>query len=88
MKKFAQIVENKVHWIFEAEEKPEFAPYIQLVEITGRDDVKEGWYYNEGNFSEIDLNPTLAPEPADPEKVAMAEAIADFEARLSALENK
>jgi len=34
------------------------------------------------------LNPTTIAEPIDVEKVAMAEAIIDLEARLSVLENK
>lgn len=34
------------------------------------------------------LNPPIINEPIDYEKVAMAEAIIDLEARLSALENK
>jgi len=31
MKKFAQILYNKAHWVFEAEVKPEFSPDIVLV---------------------------------------------------------
>lgn len=34
------------------------------------------------------LNPQIIVEPLDTEKVAMAEAIIDLEARLSVLENK
>lgn len=51
--KFAQICDNRVHWIFEAEEKPVFAPYVVLIDITGRDDIQEGWSYNKetGEFS-------------------------------------
>ncbi|MBV7275459.1 hypothetical protein JMF89_05525 [Clostridiaceae bacterium UIB06] len=54
----------------------------------------------EGNFTEEEkeaieqqkqnelLNPQIIVEPVDAEKVAMAEAIIDLEARLSVLENK
>jgi len=51
--KFAQVLYNKAYWIFEAEEKPDFAPDIVLVDITGRDDIQEGWDYNEetGEFT-------------------------------------
>ena len=37
--RFAQILHNKAQWIFEAEEKPEFAPDILLVDITGNVEV-------------------------------------------------
>ena len=45
--RFAQILYDKAHWIFEADEKPEFAPNIILVDITGQDEIKEGWDYDE-----------------------------------------
>lgn len=48
MKKFTQILDNKAHWVFEAEEKPEFAPNIVLIEITNLDkQPQEGWIYEE-----------------------------------------
>jgi len=46
MKRFAQIEHDRAHWIFEAEEKPEFAPNIVLVDITGHPEIEEGWVYN------------------------------------------
>ena len=54
MKKFAQILNSKVHWIFEREQKPKYSPSISLVEITGNGEVQEGWVYDEetGSFSE------------------------------------
>lgn len=58
MKTFAQILHNRVHWIFEAEEKPEFAPNIVLVEITDlKNKPRVGWRYEEttGQFSETPL---------------------------------
>lgn len=87
MKKFAQIVDNKVNWIFEAEEKPQFAPNIILIDITDRIDIKEGWFYNKDTktFSEIDLNPVVIKEPVDAEKVAMAEAIIDLNLQMDDL---
>lgn len=53
MKRFAQIEYGKAHWVFEAEEKPEFAPNIVLVDITNRPEIQEGWAYDEltGNFT-------------------------------------
>lgn len=60
MKKFAQILYERAHWIFEAEEKPEYAPDIVLVDITGRDAIQEGWDYNSktGEFTA-----PIIPEP-------------------------
>lgn len=58
--KFAQVLFDKAHWIFEAEEKPEFAPNIVLVDITSKPDVQEGWDYNRetGEFTA-----PVIPEP-------------------------
>lgn len=80
MKKFAQIINNKVHWIFQCEQKPQFAPYITLIDITDRNNIKEGWYYDENTktFSEIDSNVIIVEETIDLEKVAMAEAIVNL----------
>ena len=50
--KYAQIQDNRVHWVFESDEKPDFAPYIQVVSLEGHDEVREGWVYNDGVFSE------------------------------------
>lgn len=57
MTKFAQIQDNKAHWIFEADEHPEFHPDILLVDITGNDAIQEGWDYNP------DTNTFSEPEP-------------------------
>ncbi|MEK3935915.1 hypothetical protein MKY41_11360 [Sporosarcina sp. FSL W7-1349] len=68
MKKFAQILYNKAHWIFEAEEKPEFAPNIVLVDITGNAEVQEGWDYDPetGVFTEPVFEPEPMPGPIVP----------------------
>lgn len=55
--RFAQIQDNKAHWVFEAETKPVFAPYIVLVDITDKPEVQEGWRYIDGKF--VDPTPTL-----------------------------
>lgn len=39
--KFAQILNNKAHWVFEAEVMPEFAPDIIIKDITAIPDVEE-----------------------------------------------
>lgn len=46
MRKFAQIVDNKAYWVFEAEEAPNFAPNIVLLDITDKADVHEGDFYD------------------------------------------
>ena len=46
MKRFAQILHDRAHWIFDAGEKPEYATSIVLVDITDKPDVQEGWGYN------------------------------------------
>lgn len=68
--RFAQILRKKAHWIFEADEKPNFPPGpegepIIIVDITGKPEVKEGWGYNAetGEFTE-----PPEPEPLPPEQ--------------------
>ncbi|RIJ65543.1 hypothetical protein [Rummeliibacillus sp. POC4] len=61
--KFAQILYNKAHWIFEAEEKPAFAPNIILVDITDKPDVQEGWYYNGDT---VEFTKPVLPNPIEP----------------------
>lgn len=42
--RFAQILHGKIHWIFEADSKPQFAPNIQIIDITNFDpQPEEGW---------------------------------------------
>ena len=50
--RYAQIQDDRVHWIFESDEKPDFAPYIGIVCLDGLDEVQEGWTYKDGIFSE------------------------------------
>lgn len=58
--RFAQVLNDTAHWIFEADEKPEFAPNITLVDITSKPDVQEGWDFNSetGEFTA-----PIIPEP-------------------------
>lgn len=64
--RIAQILYNKAHWIFEADEMPEFAPDIVLIDITGRDDIQEGWDYNKitGEFTAPVI---IEPTPNEPQ---------------------
>lgn len=64
--RYAQIVENKVHWIFESEYDLEtlYNEYyckddIELIDITDQPDITEGWLYSDGVFSA----PTVPSEP-------------------------
>ncbi|WKY44476.1 hypothetical protein Q5O14_18010 [Eubacteriaceae bacterium ES2] len=44
--KIAQLVDNVVHYIFEADEIPVFAPNIIMVDITNISDVEVGMLYD------------------------------------------
>lgn len=65
--KFCQILNQKAHWIFEAETRPEFAPDIVIKEITNLNpQPQEGWDYDvatdtfsEPTFEPIEPQPTL-----------------------------
>lgn len=77
MKTFAQILYGKLHWKFEQEAAPEFAPEIQIMEITGmKPEPQEGWDWNGKTFS--------APSPRgtaltlDETKTAANERIAAY----------
>lgn len=79
--RFAQIQDNKAHWVFEANVKPEFAPNIVLVDITDKPAVQEGWKYVDGKF--IDPTPTLE-ELKEAKKAEIASA--RYEASSDTLE--
>lgn len=67
MKKFVQIQNTKAHWIFEAEKLPPYPNQEDFIDITGRDDIQEGWDYNSvtGEFTApVIHNPTpIEPPP-------------------------
>lgn len=60
MKKFVHIVNNTAYWIFDAEELPPYPNVEDFLEITGRNDIQEGWDYNSetGEFTA-----PIIPEP-------------------------
>lgn len=79
--RFAQILNNRAHWIFEADEKPDFPPDtsgnpIVLVDITDNPEVQEGWVYEYGEFTEPPLPESIEPipiiEPVTNEEVVQA----------------
>jgi hypothetical protein len=64
--KFAQILYDRAHWIFEADGKPEFAPNIVLVDITDKPEVQEGWDFN-SETSEFSAPNIPEPTPVEPQ---------------------
>lgn len=70
--RFAQILWDKAHWVFEADTKPDFPPGpdgepIVIVDITAKPEVQEGWDYNAdtGEFTPPP-KPELEPLPPVP----------------------
>lgn len=84
MKRFAQILWDRAHWIFEADEMPEFAPDIVLVDITGRDDIQEGWNYNKetGEFTAPVIVEPLPIEPQPTLEEMQAQTLLNIEKLL------
>jgi len=82
--KFCQIVDNKVHWIFEADTKPEFAPYIIIKDITNLNpQPQEGWNYDENTdtFSEPVHTvpaPIITMEELQANQLTIMSALADI----------
>lgn len=85
MRKFVQIENKKAHWVFEAEEKPEFAPSIVMLDITGNVNIQEGWDYDEatGEFTEPVF---VEPEPEPTPDTTIEEYILDIDFRVCNLE--
>lgn len=66
MKKFAQVLGNKLHWKFEQERAPDFAADILIVEITGiAPEPQEGWEWDSKKF-------IAPPMPSAAEALAIA----------------
>ncbi|MGY3186434.1 hypothetical protein [Lysinibacillus sp. TE18511] len=67
MKRYAQIQENKVFYIYEVEERPPFPDDVLLVDVTDKPEVKEGWDYDAktGEFTApiIVESPPISPQP-------------------------
>lgn len=78
--KYAQIQDDRVHWIFESDEPPEFAPYIIIVGLEGHDEVQEGWSYKDGVFSEYVTPPEviIAQAKEEAEKILEAKSRANL----------
>ncbi len=62
--RIAQILYEKVHWIFEAEKLPDWPPSpegnpIVLIDITDKPEIQEGWDHDadSGEFAPPELKP-------------------------------
>lgn len=94
MNKFAEILNGVVGHIYIQEEKPVFAPYIKLIDITAITPLPSaGWYYDEltNTFSEENPNsdivePTLEEKIAQLEEVSMTNNLITIDAILSVYE--
>ena len=91
--RIAQILNNKAHYIFEAEEMPNWPPYADgtrplLIDISEKAEVQEGWDYDSETkeFTEpqppeyVEPEPTPEPEPTqldNIENMLLAKAIDD-----------
>ncbi|VFR39645.1 hypothetical protein ANK1_2801 [plant metagenome] len=74
MKKFAQIEDGRVHWVFAAAQCPEFHPDVVVIDIT---DVQpapvEGMLYTGGDF-QPPAQPLASPEEARARRDALLSA--------------
>lgn len=61
MSRYAQIVDGRVHGIFEYEKLPAFPEYIQMVEVSTGVLVEPGWLYEDGVFGESSATPVELP---------------------------
>ena len=66
MKRFAQIIDNKVFYIYIEESRPPFPEDILLIDVTDKPEVQQGWDYDikTGEFTV----PTIPePTPIEPQ---------------------
>lgn len=87
--RFAQILNNKAHWIFEEETKPDFSPEIFIIDITGKNDIQEGWYYKDGVFTKENPYPPTIEEVVAKQQLDIldqSELQVDMDFRLTMLE--
>lgn len=64
MKKFAQIQDGRVHWLFEQATFPDFHPSIKIIDVTSVGEIKEGYLYDEIRhvfYAPVVLDETLIP---------------------------
>jgi hypothetical protein len=99
--RFAMILNNKAHWIFEQDTVPNFPPDsegnpIIVVNITDKLEVQESWDYDfeTGEFTEPTVLPQSELEPVSPtlpipsEKFNLSLSDITTEQRLEDIESK
>lgn len=59
--KYAQIVQNTVHGVYEYDPLPQFAPNIVMIELPDDSPVQPGWLYDGEAFTEPQLIPDVSP---------------------------
>jgi hypothetical protein len=79
--KYAQIINGKVHGVFEYDPLPDFAPNIVMILVDGLPfEPKSGWFYDGEDFSE--------PEPAPAPDYGSRISRLAFKLRMTADERK
>lgn len=66
MRRYAQVVDNKVYWIFEEVERPPYPDDLLFIDITDRNDIQEGWDYN-NETGEFTAPVIPEPTPIEPQ---------------------
>ncbi|OEC01591.1 hypothetical protein GY31_12340 [Lysinibacillus sphaericus] len=66
MRRYAQIVDNKAYWIFEEVKRPPYPDDLLFIDITGRNDIQEGWDYN-SETGEFTAPVIPEPTPIEPQ---------------------
>ncbi|MBA4361974.1 MULTISPECIES: tail fiber assembly protein [Pseudomonas] len=75
MKVFAQVQDDRLHWKFEQDDQPEFAPDLVIIEITGVSPMpQEGWGFDGSTFSP-------PPPPSAEEIIARVQSRVSVERR-------
>jgi len=72
--RYAQVLNGQAHWVFESEEKPEFAQDIVLVEVGP--EVQEGWLWDGEGFSPPQGSSEPAEQTLEEVKIAKLEELA------------
>lgn len=84
-KKYAQIVDGSVYWIFDTDVEPVFASNIVLLDITGNKDVKQGWSYDvkTNTFSSTPQSELPTTQDIYDNQIIVMNAIADLYSKVS-----
>jgi hypothetical protein len=90
MSTFAQVLDGQVHWVFQAEIMPQFAPDIVILNITDvNPQPQEGWSYDAttDTYSEPVAPAPITPAaiPPTPAELTIMSALADMYVAIAAL---